>query len=91
MTVAIAGLILSALLAIAYGAAFHLLVGGNFTSIVIYLIASVIGFILGHFIGLFLGIDTFRLGAVHLLTASLGSWFLLIFSRWFINPPPNHS
>lgn len=91
MTVAIAGLILSVLLAIAYGAAFHLLVGGNFSSIIFYLIASAIGFVVGHFIGLFLGVETFRLGAVHLLTASIGSWFSLIFTRWFINPPPDES
>ncbi|MFT5194156.1 MAG: hypothetical protein ACI9EW_001915 [Cellvibrionaceae bacterium] len=88
MTVAIAGFILSGILAIAYGAAFHLFVGGNLPSILIYLVASALGFGLGHFIGLILGIETLRLGAVYLLTASLGSWTLLIFTRWFLNPPP---
>ena len=91
MTVAIAGLILSLLLAVAYGAAFHLLVGGNLPSILIYLIASAVGFVIGHFAGTFLGIDTFQLGAVRLLTASIGSWVLLIFTRWFLNPPPNET
>ena len=88
MTIVIAGFILSLLLATAYAAAFHLLVGGTLSSIFVYLIASAIGFVLGHFIGLILGIDTFRLGAVYLLTASIGSWSLLIFTRWFLNPPP---
>ncbi len=91
MTLAIAGFILSALLAIAYGAAFHFLVGGPLPSIVIYLIASAVGFIIGHFIGRFLGVEIFRLGAVYLLTASIGSWVLLIFIRWFLNPPPEQS
>lgn len=88
MTLAIAGFILSALLAIAYGAAFHFLVGGSLPTIIVYLAASAIGFIIGHFVGRFLGIDTFRLGAVYLLTASIGSWILLVFVRWFLNPPP---
>ena len=88
MTLAIAGFILSALLAIAYGAAFHFLVGGSLPTVVVYLVASAIGFIIGHFVGRFLGVETFRLGAVYLLTASIGSWTLLIFTRWFLNPPP---
>lgn len=89
MTVAIAGFILSLLLAVAYGAAFHLLVGGNISSILIYIVASAIGFVIGHFVGAFLGINTFQLGAIHLLPASIGSWILLIFARWFLNPPQN--
>ena len=88
MTLAIAGFILSALLAIAYGAAFHFFVGGSLPTVVVYLITSTVGFIIGHFVGLFLGIETFRVGAVYLLTASIGSWVLLIFVRWFLNPPP---
>ena len=91
MTLEIAGFILSALLAIAYGAAFHFLVGGPLPTILVYLVTSVIGFIIGHFVGRFLGVESFRLGAVYLLTASIGSWVLLIFVRWFLNPPPQES
>ncbi|MEM8857825.1 MAG: hypothetical protein AAGD96_05865 [Chloroflexota bacterium] len=88
LTTAIAGVVLSIILAVAYGAAFHVLVGGSLPSIILYLIASLAGFIIGHFVGRFLGIELFRLGAVYLLPASIGSWVLLIFTRWFINPPP---
>ncbi|MEM9775109.1 MAG: hypothetical protein AAF902_11050 [Chloroflexota bacterium] len=88
LTTAIAGVVLAVILAVAYGAAFHVFVGGPLPTIMLYIFASVIGFTLGHFAGRFLGIEIFRLGAVYLLTASLGSWVMLIFTRWFINPPP---
>lgn len=88
LTTAIAGVVLALILAVAYGATFHVLVGGSLPTIILYIFASIIGFVLGHFAGRFLGIEIFRLGAVYLLTASIGSWILLIFTRWFINPPP---
>ena len=82
ITIAAAGLILGFLLATAYGAAFHLFVGGPAQRIPLYLGASWVGFAIGHFAGDFLDIDTLRLGAIHLLSASLGSWIGLIVSRW---------
>jgi hypothetical protein len=77
-----AGLVLGFLLATAYGAGFHLLIGGPAKQIIIYILASWFGFIIGHFIGDLLNIEILKLGALHLLTASLGSWVALILSWW---------
>ncbi len=76
-------LVLGFLLASAYGAGFHLILGGPARRILLYMFSSWIGFLLGHFIGDILGIDLFKLGALHLLSASLGAWIALIASWWF--------
>jgi hypothetical protein len=77
-----AALVLGFLLATAYGAGFHLLIGGPAKHIIIYILASWLGFIVGHVIGDILNIEILKLGALHLLTASLGSWLFLILSWW---------
>jgi hypothetical protein len=86
MTVTAAGIVLGFLLSTAYGAGFHFLVGGPPRKILVYLVASWAGFTIGHFVGDLMGIDLFKLGAVHLLTASLGSWIALMIS-WFLSKP----
>ncbi|MCZ7668339.1 MAG: hypothetical protein M5U34_14700 [Chloroflexi bacterium] len=77
-----AALVLGFLLATAYGAGFHLLIGGPAKQILVYILAAWLGFAVGHFVGDFLNIGFLKLGALHLLTASLGSWLFLILSWW---------
>jgi hypothetical protein len=77
-----AGLVLGFLLATAYGAGFHVLLGGPARRIVLYVLAAWVGFTLGHFIGDFFDITLMTLGAVHLVSASLGAWIALISSWW---------
>ncbi len=77
------GIVLGFLLATIYGAAFHLFVGGPPRRIILYVLASWIGFTIGHFVGDLLGIELLRLGAVHLFSASLGAWIALI-SSWLL-------
>ena len=77
------GIVLGFLLATIYGAAFHLFVGGPPRRIIIYVIASWVGFTIGHIVGDLLGIDLLKLGAVHLLSASVGAWIAIILS-WFL-------
>ena len=77
-----AGFVLGFLLATAYGAGFHLLIGGPAKRIIIYILASWVGFAVGHFIGDLLNFEFLKLGAVHLFAASLGSWLFLIASWW---------
>jgi fucose permease len=72
------------LLATAYGAAFHFIIGGRPRKLLLYVSASWIGFIIGHFIGDFLGTNMLSLGAIHLLSASIGSW-LAIISSWILS------
>ena len=86
MTVTAAGIVLGFLLSTAYGAGFHFLVGGPPRKILVYLVASWAGFASGHFVGDLMGIELFKLGAVHLFTASLGSWIALMIS-WFLTKP----
>ena len=76
-------IVLGFLLATAYGTLFHVLIGGSARRLFLYVIASWIGFIVGHFVGEMLLIDWFKLGALNLLAASLGSWAAL-FSSWWL-------
>lgn len=77
------GLVLGFLLATAYGAGFHLIMGGPSRRILLYVLAAWLGFGLGHFLGDLLNIELLKLGVVHLLTASLGTWIALIAS-WLL-------
>jgi hypothetical protein len=77
------GIVLGFLLATAYGAGFHLILGGATRKIPLYLLAAWIGFGLGHFVGDFLDMELLKLGAVHLFSASIGAWIALIASRIF--------
>lgn len=87
MTTGIAtAVILGALLSTAYGALFHLIMGGNFRQMLNYLAAAWVGFILGHFIGQLIGFEFYKLGTVYLASASLGSCILLALTRAFEVP-----
>ena len=88
MNGAASGLILGFLLSTAYGSGFHLLMGGPARRIPQYLFAAWIGFILGHFIGNFLNLTLFKLGAIHLFSASITAWVALILS-WWLTPRAN--
>ncbi len=84
MTSTASGLVLGLFLATAYGAIFHLIMGGPPRKIALYVISSWIGFIVGHFAGAWFGLDLFRLGTIYLLSASIGAW-LAIIASWFLN------
>jgi len=77
------GLVLGFLLSTIYGAVFHLIIGGPPRKLLLYVLASWVGFAVGHFLGDLLGIELLKLGAIHLLAASVGSWLTLILS-WFL-------
>lgn len=77
-------LILGFFISIAYGAGFHLLMGGPARRLLLYMGASWLGFALGHVVGDLLDIELLKLGALHLFSASLGAWIALITSWWFV-------
>lgn len=79
---AASGLVLGFLLASAYGAIFHLIYGGSVRRILLYLAAAWVGFIIGQLAGDFLNLEWFKVGKVHLLSASVGAWLLLLGARW---------
>jgi hypothetical protein len=75
-------IVLGFLLSTAYGTLFHVLIGGPARRLILYLIASWLGFAIGHFLGDILLIDWLRLGPLNLLSASVGSWMALFGSWW---------
>ena len=82
MTTTASGLILGFLLATAYGAGFHFLLGGPARRIILYLITAWVGFAVGHFVGDLLNLTFLRLGALQLFSASVGAWLALFGSWW---------
>lgn len=77
-----ASLILSFLLSVAIGSAFHLFMGGSANRLILYIVASLTGFLLGHFIGQGLQITIWQLGAIRLLPAAIGAMLVLFLVRW---------
>jgi hypothetical protein len=75
-------LVLALLLATAYGALFHFLTGGSTRRLILYILASWIGFAAGHLVGQILAIDYLKLGPLYLLSASIGAWIFIIGSWW---------
>jgi hypothetical protein len=84
------GIVLGFLVATAYGAGFHFVVGGPARRIILYLFSGWIGFALGHIVGDLFGIEALKLGAVHLLTASFGAWIALLASWWLGRDDAGH-
>lgn len=77
-------LVLGFLLATAYGAGFHVILGGPARRIVLYVLAAWLGFGLGHLLGDLLNIEWLKLGVLHLFSASLGAWIALMTSWWLV-------
>lgn len=84
VSITASGLVLGFLLATAYGSGFHFILGGPSRKLVLYVLAAWIGFVIGHIAGDLLNVDLFKLGVVHLFSASLGAWIALI-SSWFLS------
>lgn len=77
-------LLLSALLATAYGAAFHFWRGGDLRRLGLFLVAGWVGFGLGQLAGLLIDWNGAMLGEVHLVEATIGSLIALL----VVNRPP---
>ena len=82
MTGAASALILGFLIASAYAAVFHLIIGGPIRRLLIYLVAAWVGFAIGQFAGTLLNLDLLKLGTLYLLAASLGAWAALLLAWW---------
>ena len=77
-------LVLALLLATAYGALFHFLIGGPTRSLLMYILAAWLGFMIGHFVGQILNVDWLKLGPLYLFSASIGAWITLFGSWWLV-------
>ncbi len=75
-------LLLSLMIASAYGAVFHIWQGRTAKDLVIYLIAGGGGFGLGQLAGNTLGLEILMIGQIHVVEASLICWLVLFIAKW---------
>ena len=75
-------LLLALLIAFLYGALYHLIRGGGFWRLILYLLLSTVGFVVGHLIGLWRGWVFIPLGSLNLGASSIGSIIILVTGDW---------
>lgn len=75
-------LLFALLLALLYGAAYHLIRGGGFWRLNLYLVLSVLGFVAGHLVGVWRGWALFPFGSLDLGMSSIGGIVLLLVGDW---------
>ena len=73
---------LGLLIALTYGAVYHLIRGGSFWRLLLYLFLSVLGFGAGHLFGLWRGWVLLPLGSLNLGVSSIGSLAILLLGDW---------
>lgn len=72
------------LLATLYGALTHLMIGGNFRTLSVLVLAAWLGFSLGHGAGEVLQINAIRIGEVNVFSGTLGALIALITASVFL-------
>jgi hypothetical protein len=75
-------LLFALLVALFYGAVYHLIRDGGFWRLILYFSLSVFGFIAGHLFGLWRGWTFIPLGSLNFGLSSLGSIMVLIVGDW---------
>lgn len=75
-------LLLGLLIALLYGSVYHLIRGGSFLRLLLYLVLSVLGFGAGYVIGLWRGWVLIPLGALNFGLSTIGSVVILILGDW---------
>lgn len=75
-------LLFALLVALLYGALYHLLRGGGFWRLALCLGLSVVGFVAGQLVGLWRGWIFFPLGSLNLGISTIGSIFALVLGDW---------
>jgi uncharacterized membrane protein YeaQ/YmgE (transglycosylase-associated protein family) len=82
-------LLLGIIIAVLYGVLYHLLRGGGFWRLILFIVLSVAGFALGHFIGTMFGLSFAALGSLNLGMATIGSVLFLLLGDWLIRIRPS--
>ena len=75
-------LLFALLIALLYGAAYHLIRGGGFWRLFLYFSLSIAGFVIGHLVGIWRGWVLIPLGSLNLGLSSIGSVMILILGDW---------
>jgi hypothetical protein len=70
------------LVALFYGAVYHLIRNGGFWRLILYFGLSTLGFVAGHLIGLWRDLTFIPLGSLNFGLSSLGSVIVLIAGDW---------
>jgi hypothetical protein len=84
-------LVFSFVLATLYGAAFHLVSGGDARRLALFLLAAWLGFALGHSFGDVFGVTLMDIGPLHMLPATMGAWLALVVARVLTRQPARRS
>ena len=82
MSLSSPALVLSIIIASAYGTLFHVWKGKTAKDLLIYLAAGLVGFGLGQLAGNTLRLGIFMIGQVHVIEASLMCWLILFIAKW---------
>jgi len=75
-------LLFALIIALLYGSLYHLLRGGGFWRLFLYLVLSVFGFAIGHLVGLWRGWVFAPLGSLNVGMSSVGSFVILVIGDW---------
>jgi hypothetical protein len=75
-------LLFALLVALFYGALYHLIRGGGFWRLLLCFGLSISGFMIGHLVGIWRGWTFLPLGGLNLGLSSLGSFMLLLVGDW---------
>lgn len=81
-------LLFALLLALLYGALYHLLRGGGFWRLILFLILSILGFAAGHLVGWWRGWFFLPLGSLNLGMSTIGSILVLLVGDWLSRVEP---
>ncbi len=75
-------ILFSLLIALLYGALYHLIRDGGFWRLILFFFFSVFGFALGYLIGLWRGWVWLPLGTINLGVCTIGSFIILLLGDW---------
>ena len=75
-------LLIALLIALLYGALYHLIRGGRAWRLFLYFFLSIAGFGIGHLVGLWRGWVLLPLGSLNVGLSSIGSLLVLILGDW---------
>jgi uncharacterized membrane protein YeaQ/YmgE (transglycosylase-associated protein family) len=64
-----------------FGAAFHVVRGGDEQRLALYLLAGWVGFALGHLVGVMIDLRLLNVGPLRMVTASIGAVAALVFAQ----------
>ena len=75
-------LLFGLVVAMFYGAFYHLIRDGGFWRLILYFRLSIFGFVMGHLIGLWRGWIFLPLGSLNFGLSTLGSVIILLLGDW---------